>query len=244
MSLRQIVYELHMLLERAGERSPDVLVGHSYGGWLVRLYEMTYPSEIIGLVLVEPGVDDPWRMMADGKLVRSSDLVTGWPIPAVKIAGPLLISDIPLPALQQMRAGLAEASRQANEPPRDKLPLDAQRMRTWALGQLGHVAAAVNPVEHEELAALRAEQAKGKYPLGDLPLVVITRGMPEENGPNAQALEDEHRRNHAGLPLSRAAGSKSSRLRVVITSSLMNRNSSSKAFNRCYQRRENDHLQV
>jgi pimeloyl-ACP methyl ester carboxylesterase len=99
MSLRQIVYELHMLLERAGERSPDVLVGHSYGGWLVRLYEMTYPSEIIGLVLVEPGVDDPWRMMADGKLVRSSDLVTGWPIPAVKIALPLLISDIPLPGL-------------------------------------------------------------------------------------------------------------------------------------------------
>src|SRR4051794_17724326 len=36
---RQIVYELHTLLSHAGERPPFVLVGHSYGGWLVRLYQ-------------------------------------------------------------------------------------------------------------------------------------------------------------------------------------------------------------
>jgi pimeloyl-ACP methyl ester carboxylesterase len=30
-TLRQIVWELHTLLERAGERLPVVLVGHSYG---------------------------------------------------------------------------------------------------------------------------------------------------------------------------------------------------------------------
>jgi hypothetical protein len=58
-----------------------------------------------------------------------------------------------------MRARLANASSAANEPPRNKLPPDAQRMRTWALGQLGHVAGAVNPVEHEELATLRAARA-------------------------------------------------------------------------------------
>lgn len=36
-TLRQIVYELHTLLDKAGERPPYVLVGHSYGAWLVRL---------------------------------------------------------------------------------------------------------------------------------------------------------------------------------------------------------------
>lgn len=36
-TMHQLVYELHALLEKAGERSPYVLVGHSYGGWLVRL---------------------------------------------------------------------------------------------------------------------------------------------------------------------------------------------------------------
>src|SRR5436309_11211668 len=44
-TMRQIVYELHTLLDRAGERPPYLLVGHSYGGWLVRTYQATYASE-------------------------------------------------------------------------------------------------------------------------------------------------------------------------------------------------------
>lgn len=198
-TFRQIVYELHTLLERGGEQPPYVLVGHSYGGWLVRLYQATYPSEVVGMVLVEAGANDPWRMLPDGRLVRSADLATGRPIPPVRTSDPLRISDIPQPALAQMRAGLTDASRRANDPPRDRLPLDAQRMRTWALGRVGHVAAAVNPFEHEELAALRAERARTEHPLGDLPLVVITRGMAEEKGPDGAALEEEHRKDHATL---------------------------------------------
>ena len=85
-TMHQIVYELHTLLTKGEERPPYVLVGHSYGGWLVRLYTATYSSEVFGLVLVEAGADDPWRMMGDGKLVRASTLVTGKPIPAVKTA--------------------------------------------------------------------------------------------------------------------------------------------------------------
>jgi pimeloyl-ACP methyl ester carboxylesterase len=198
-TFRQIVYELHTLLERAGERPPYVLVGHSYGGWLVRTYQATYPADVRGMVLVEAGADNPWRMMPDGKLVRSSDLATGKTIPPVNMSTPLRVSDIPAAALQQMRAGFADASRHANEAPRDKLPGEAQRMRAWALGQLGHVAAGVNPFEHEELATLREARSRQDSPLGDLPLVVITRGIPEGTGPEAKAAESEHREDHATL---------------------------------------------
>jgi pimeloyl-ACP methyl ester carboxylesterase len=198
-TMRQIAYELHTLLERAGERAPYLLVGHSYGGWLVRVYQAAYPAEVAGLVLVESGGTDPWRMMPDGALLRSSQLARGQPIPEVKTSGPLRISDIPPQALAQMNAGLAEARASANAPPRDKLPLEAQRIRTWVLGTLGHVAAAVNPFEHEELAQLRAAAAEGDFTLGDLPLVVITRGLPDEEGPRAQELEAEHRRDHAAM---------------------------------------------
>ncbi|HZS09422.1 MAG TPA: alpha/beta hydrolase [Blastocatellia bacterium] len=213
-TMHQLVYELHTLLDKAGVKPPLVLVGHSYGGWLVRLYASTYTAEVVGMVFVEPGADNPWRMMPDGKLVRSADLATGRPVPAVKTSNPLRVSDIPPSALSQMKAGLAEASLRANEPPRDKLPLDARRMRTWALGQLGHVAAAVNPFEHEELAGLRAERAKSKYPLGDMPLVVLTRGISEEGGPDSKALEEEHRRDHTAV----AAMSRNGKL-VVATHS-------------------------
>jgi pimeloyl-ACP methyl ester carboxylesterase len=195
----QIVYELHTLLDKAGVKPPLVLVGHSYGGWLVRLYASTYPRDVTGMVLVEAGAGNPLRLLPDGKLARSSDLVTGRPIPSVKVSNPLRVSDIPPSAVSQMRVGMPEAVKTANDPPRDKLPTEAQRMRTRALGQLGHVAAAVNPFENEELAGLRAERAKSQYPLGDLPLIVLTRGISEENGPDGKALEAEHRRDHEAI---------------------------------------------
>jgi pimeloyl-ACP methyl ester carboxylesterase len=198
-TFHQIVYELHTLLEKASIKPPLVLVGHSYGGGLVRLYASTYPADIAGMVLVEAGADNPWRMMPDGKLVRASELAKGVPIPAVKVSNPLRMSDIPPGALSQMRAGMPKAVAEANDPPRDKLPKDAQRMRTWALGQIGHVAAAVNPFEYEELAALRVEGAKKPQPLGEMPLIVLTRGISEKEGADGEAFAAEHRREHAAL---------------------------------------------
>ncbi len=94
---------------------------------------------------------------------------------------------------------MPRAVAEANDPPRDKLPKDAQRMRSWALGQIGHVAAAVNPFEYEELAGLRAEGAKTTQPLKEMPLIVLTRGISEKEGPDGEALETEHRREHAAL---------------------------------------------
>jgi pimeloyl-ACP methyl ester carboxylesterase len=187
------------LLDKGGVKPPLVLVGHSYGGWLVRLYGSTYPAEVAGIVLVEAGADNPWRMSPDGKLARSADLLKGAPIPAVKVSGPLRLSDIPPDALSQMKAGAQKLAQSPNEPPRDKLPPDAQRMRAWALAQVGHVAAAVNPFENEELAGLRAERAKSEHPLGDMPLIVLTRGKSEEEGPDGKAFEAEHRRDHAAM---------------------------------------------
>ena len=198
-TFHQIVYELHTLLDKAGAKPPFVLVGHSYGGWLVRLYASIYPADVAGMVLVEAGADNPWRMMPDGKLVRSAELATQRPIPAVKVSNPLRVIDIPPAALAQMRVGIAGAVKRANEPPRDKLPPDAQRMRTWALAQLGHIAAAVNPFENEEIAALRAEREKSEHPLSDLPLIVLTRGISEKEGPDGEAFAAEHRREHAAL---------------------------------------------
>jgi len=198
-TMHQIVYELHTLLDKAGVKPPLVLVGHSYGGVLVRLYTSTYPKDVVGMVLVEAGADNPWRLLPDGKQVRASELATGRPIPAVKISNPLRIADIPPGALSQMKAGAEKDVKRANEPPRDKLPTDAQHMRTWALARVEHVAAAVNQFGDEELAGLRAERMKSEYPLGDLPLIVLTRGLSEKDGPDGEAFAEEHRRDHTAI---------------------------------------------
>ena len=47
------VHDLHALLVAARVPGPYVFVGHSYGGMLGRLYASSYPTEIVGMVLVD-----------------------------------------------------------------------------------------------------------------------------------------------------------------------------------------------
>jgi pimeloyl-ACP methyl ester carboxylesterase len=47
------VHDLHALLQAAQVPGPYILVGHSYGGMLSRLYASIYPQEIVGMVLVD-----------------------------------------------------------------------------------------------------------------------------------------------------------------------------------------------
>jgi pimeloyl-ACP methyl ester carboxylesterase len=53
-----MVEDLHRLLEAAGVEKPVVLVGHSLGGMLNRIYYERYPGEVAGMVLIEPGDPD------------------------------------------------------------------------------------------------------------------------------------------------------------------------------------------
>src|SRR6266487_4781642 len=52
---RQNVQELHMLLTNAQIAPPYVLVGHSFGGDVARLYADQYRDQVAGMVLVDPG---------------------------------------------------------------------------------------------------------------------------------------------------------------------------------------------
>jgi pimeloyl-ACP methyl ester carboxylesterase len=59
--MNQHVAELRALLAGAGIEAPYVLVGHSYGGRIARVYAKKYPAEVVGMVLIDPGTldDDP-----------------------------------------------------------------------------------------------------------------------------------------------------------------------------------------
>jgi len=74
--------ELHRLLEGAGIEPPDVVVSHSYGGFISRLFAASYPDETAGLVLVDSSHEDeirPYRRFygdaPQGDWVDGGDLV-------------------------------------------------------------------------------------------------------------------------------------------------------------------------
>jgi pimeloyl-ACP methyl ester carboxylesterase len=52
-TLPSMVADLQALVQRAGLRGPFVLVAHSDGGMIARLFAQTHPSEVAGMVLVD-----------------------------------------------------------------------------------------------------------------------------------------------------------------------------------------------
>ena len=62
---RDMVADLHALLRAADIRGPYVLVAHSAGGLVVRLYASMYPDEVVGMVLLDSTHEDVWLRFKD-----------------------------------------------------------------------------------------------------------------------------------------------------------------------------------
>ncbi len=57
----RIADELHTLFKAAAEPPPYVMVGHSFGAVLVRVYDQRYPGEAMGFVFVDPSHPEQQR---------------------------------------------------------------------------------------------------------------------------------------------------------------------------------------
>jgi pimeloyl-ACP methyl ester carboxylesterase len=64
-SLNRTAQNLHTLLQKANLGGPYVLVGHSKGGLYVREYAALYPTEVVGLVLLDSSHPDQFQIHPD-----------------------------------------------------------------------------------------------------------------------------------------------------------------------------------
>jgi pimeloyl-ACP methyl ester carboxylesterase len=62
----QIAHELHALLQHAGEAPPYLLVGSSFGGYPVRVFNGEYPDQVVGLVLADATQEDQYELLPAG----------------------------------------------------------------------------------------------------------------------------------------------------------------------------------
>jgi pimeloyl-ACP methyl ester carboxylesterase len=161
---------LHALLQTAGEKPPYVLVGASRGGLYVRLYADRYPNEVSGMVLVDPSNEDRLFTIYDGKEATIASLT----------AEQLRSTFTPVAEVNVPRRAPQTGS------PFNRLPGDLYKTRI-ALDErlIASVPESVPfdvvlqsaEVERAGLARLREQRLKQTHPLGDRPLVILSRGL-------------------------------------------------------------------
>jgi pimeloyl-ACP methyl ester carboxylesterase len=170
-TMKQEAYELHLLLRKAGVHVPYVLVGHSLGGLIARIYANMYPGEVAGIVLVDSTHEDT-TLSINGKLTHMRELAKPVSIPPVQT----MKSSPPKPPTEEDKKQ-AEFNAQTFgppkiEPPYDKLPPETQKLRMWALTH-PKLSAGTDTFFAEELQAMYDARQKTPCPLEDKPLITM-----------------------------------------------------------------------
>jgi len=148
----QAADELHVLLERAGEHGPYVLVGESYGGYVTRLFVEKYRPDVAGVVLVESAHERQWDELPRAKalaLQAQQQLTVGRWLSRIGF-----FRFVPMDRGEDLSPAVGRA-------------LIATQARTQTL-----------VVFRNEMggAFVSAQQAGGTHSFGDLPLVVVSAG--------------------------------------------------------------------
>jgi pimeloyl-ACP methyl ester carboxylesterase len=186
--------DLALLLDRTAVTEPLVLVGHSFGGLIVRVFEQEFPGRAAGLVLVDPVCRSEWRepgdqrkrMLARGVMLsRRGEFLAR--LGVVRLALTLLLSGsraIPkmLARVSAGRgAGVTERlTGEVRKMPRELWPAVAAH---WSEARCFRAMA--DALENLPVSVTQIDETR---PLGDLPVIVLSAASA-----NAQSMsEHEH----------------------------------------------------
>jgi pimeloyl-ACP methyl ester carboxylesterase len=161
---RQFAGELHTLLDRAAVPGPYVLVGHSLGGLPVRVFAHEYAPEVAGVVLIDSMSPDQARVPA---AVTNSQ-------PDAPSSAPSLPSFLARIGFWRLIGGVPDL------PPEVKDAYAAFASTPRATQAWEDEGRGI-PASLDQAAAVKS--------FGDLPLIVLSRGLDQK--PDWQAMQAE-----------------------------------------------------
>jgi len=185
----RIADELHQLLREGAVAGPFVLVGHSYGGLVMRMFASRHLEEVAGLVLIEPAIPEEWATPTPEQqaLIRRGVRLCRYGTSAARsgVAGLVswLVKLRAIPAARAMVAIVSRGSLRRNDEgilaPIWKLPREARRVlgRMWTRPQFFE--ALGSQIEHVCDSATELLRETGEH-LGSLPLIVISSAAAHE----------------------------------------------------------------
>jgi pimeloyl-ACP methyl ester carboxylesterase len=166
----RIAADLHALLTTAREKPPFVMVGASAGGLYVRLYQLEHPTEVLGLVLVDPATEDRLFTMFQGRPVPISSLTAEQLLTTLPSSG-----SVPIPSSDPQTG-----------PPFDRLSSDLYQLRikldqrlvaSFPSSVSADVVRESSEGQRAALARLFASRSQADNPMRDVPVIVLTRGQ-------------------------------------------------------------------
>lgn len=168
--------ELRLALLAAGVSPPYVLVGHSYGGWIARVYAASHLEEIAGMVLVDvphprewkdPGEEQRRRIRRGSRLARRGAALARFGLARLLF----------LPALRRLFLGArAPGERERIESLLETVPASLRPVLQSFWVRPETLLSLASLIENAPESAALAGAAKAG--LGDRPLLVLTAARP------------------------------------------------------------------
>jgi len=174
----QIARELKQLLQAAGEKGPYVLVGHSMGGYDIRVYTGQYPNDVAGMVLVDASHED--------QDLRAPESIRKWGQDYRKHPGWKKLK-----YFFQIHLGWARLMADRDAP--EFWPKAFREEEDFLMLPTKHQFAVID--EDQVFSTLSAAQVRSAGNLGDRPLIVLTATRQDDISPeiplkDAQSQED------------------------------------------------------